>query len=529
MGMATQPASSNTLFAMILLLPHAAYGGSDFLFYPRITSSVDYSDNITLASDDKTDSAVVQFIPGFSLNNSGQHGRVEADYEFQGILYETDLIDDRHHHYLDAYADYQIFPDRFTLFADIKIEPSSVDIFDSALIDTVTGGDQIDDVYRYRGGFEWQQPIKNEAELTFGASLSRVEYQDEDEDLNSQGSDWLIQGESPADQQDSYWKLDYQGSYRENNDDSDNTLQSFAGQAGFAIHNQWDLLINSYGEEDVLHASNGARERSSSANAGPGIRWRPSDHTSIALSYNFALTDSSDDYWGGDISWQPTARTNLSAVYRKRFFGDTYEVSASHRHRKWITQLTYKESESSFSREIFRTETSLLRCPLESLDQLTQCQIHDGSPLEPDERLVQVTQYVGSQNNDLYLLRRGDWSLSRVTTRSNASIGLFWSNREYLYSDNQLDEQDYGGQLSCLYQLNRKISLAFQAEYRHIIDDLELSELTADEQKYNMSLTHVTSRYLTNSFYYQYRQRDSDSSATDYVENRIGATLSYRF
>jgi uncharacterized protein (PEP-CTERM system associated) len=512
---------------LLLLISAMSHAAQNVVVATRIGVISEYSDNITQASDDPTSSTVIQAMPGLNLTNAGQYGRMELDYQLQGVFYQTDALDDRAHHYLNAYIDYQFIPKRLTLFADTRIEPRAADIYETAIADTVTGGDALDEVYRYRSGFKWDQPVSPMAELHIGADVNRIDYQDNDETPASDGSDWFIHSQTTPQAESTYWDVNYQGSHRYSNDDSYSTIQSLNAQAGVALNKQFDLIVNSDWEEDISHSLDDGDYRFSTANAGPGIRWSPNAQNYLSLSYNFALNDDSQNYWGSQLRWQPTSRTEVTASYRKRYFGDSYAFSAAHRYRKVMTKLSYQESQSSFSRELFLAQTSTLRCDVENLGDLTQCSLDDGSPLGANERQVESVSYVGSQSNDVYLLKRADWLISRTATRSTTSLTLFGSNRAYLTGI--FDEHDYGGDVSWVYRLSRSASLKLKALYRHVIDNVETAELTADEQQYRIEISDKTSRYVTSRLYYQYHQRDTDGDTSDYRENRIGVSMEYRF
>ncbi len=102
------------------------------------------------------------------------------------------------------------------------------------------------------------------------------------------------------------------------------------------------------------------------------------------------------DTWGGGLSWQPTARTQIAVQGDRRYFGNSYSVSASHRFRRSSlsfsdsrnsTEITTGAGQSLSNYEIFFAQFASLEPDPVRRDTLVRSFLR-ASGLDPNQRLT---------------------------------------------------------------------------------------------------------------------------------------------
>lgn len=99
---------------------------------------------------------------------------------------------------------------------------------------------------------------------------------------------------------------------------------------------------------------------SSISNANATLRWNISDEWSTSATggydkydYNSLGGATEGSYWMAGFAWEPSSRTSVSASIGERFFGRTYYLSASHRTRRTVWNISYDEAVTTTRSQFF--------------------------------------------------------------------------------------------------------------------------------------------------------------------------------
>jgi uncharacterized protein (PEP-CTERM system associated) len=249
---------------------------------------------------------------------------------------------------------------------------------------------------------------------------------------------------------------------------------------------------------------------------GAGLLWRQTQNKFISLTWNKADNDAVDanennkGYIGADIEWQFTPRTQLSAVYTRRFFGESSNFSFGHRIKKFRTQITYSEEVTSFSRLIAEPENLGVFICADGVNDLSAC-FQPSSlnyQLETNEEFVQFS----AQNpviNDELILRKGlSWQLGTELRRTKVSLSGRYSTNEYLESDRL--SRIYSAGTSVAFAIGPKTTISWTTDAAVTDDIFEGAKGTSEVLSTKLSIDRKISRYFTLSADFAYLQRDTE-------------------
>lgn len=132
---------------------------------------------------------------------------------------------------------------------------------------------------------------------------------------------------------------------------------------------------------------------------------------------NYVLSNEGRTFYGADVSWRPTERTNLSAFWEDRFFGSSWQLAFSHR----MPRLAFNVRAS---RDISSTPQQFLTFPaLANLVALLDAALTTRFP-DPIERQRIVFDFLSRQQLPASLLTPTIIYDERVSLLTNASVGV---------------------------------------------------------------------------------------------------------
>jgi uncharacterized protein (PEP-CTERM system associated) len=119
------------------------------------------------------------------------------------------------------------------------------------------------------------------------------------------------------------WSLNYRHRVARNRDFADSTFEQASGTLGYALTRKF-RVFGTVGDE-----------------------WN--DYLSA--------TQTDGSFWSGGFGWSPSRRTSLEAAMGRRYFGNTYDVSARHRTRASNWNLSYVRDLSDLSQFLMTSGT----------------------------------------------------------------------------------------------------------------------------------------------------------------------------
>jgi uncharacterized protein (PEP-CTERM system associated) len=478
----------------------------DWLFDANLGTSATYTDNVNQRSTNPEDALILRVSPGFTLRTEGAR-RLNAtiQYSLDGVARfggrdDTDLF-----HRLNARGTAELVEDFFFVDASARVSQELISLSGSPADATInpdnratTGSYSISPYIKQRlGDFaDFQARYTTSGTFFNESSLS---------DLISNAFNASLVSGSRFNTLN--WGLNYDYRIVADRDrgdtDTSYTYDRLNLSLGYALTRKFRLIGN-VGQERI-------RYETATAN------------------------DIDDTVWNAGFSWNPSRRTSLQATAGERFFGSTYDVSASYRARASTFRVSYTEDVSDISRATLREGTIyLFLCPGPNPGDPP---VFVESPflISPAPGCILLGSQSGlipSLSNGLYVaktFRAGvNWGVRKVSYSLNA----FDIRRTYLLEEDA-EDRSQGVSLGVNYRMDPLTSLFSRLAFTWNEDPATLSGLTSDRDDELLTFTLGANRRfgrdLTGALTYRYTQRDSNDPLAEYTENNITASANMSF
>lgn len=288
---------------------------------------------------------------------------------------------------------------------------------------------------------------------------------------------------------------------------------------------------------------------SSSSNVQAGLSWR------VLPSFTLNGGGGYDDYdyqalggrtrgksWNVGYQYTPSPRTSLTMSYGRRYFGKSRALSALHRSRHTVWNISYDESVTT-SRSQFLLPAAVDTSSL--LDRLFTPQFPD-----PELRRLAVAAYLQATGlpptlaNDInylsnrYMLQQQFQASAAFTGARTVALLSLYDTRRNALSVQQSDSQLLGSTLTNLNDNTHQRGLSASLSYRmsshanaYAAADLGRSLSLSTGVKQNnrglrMGLHDQIQRRLLGTVELRRLQGSTEGSNQSYTENAISATLS---
>ncbi|OYY62357.1 MAG: hypothetical protein B7Y50_01140 [Hydrogenophilales bacterium 28-61-11] len=291
-----------------------------------------------------------------------------------------------------------------------------------------------------------------------------------------------------------------------------------------------------------------------SASAGYALTRKFRVFGTVGQDWNDYLSTSGTDgsSWSVGGGWSPTRRTSVEASFGKRYFGNTYSLSASHRTRisRWtasysenvsdITQQFLEQSSRVFwvcntgiavreTQDVTNPDATSCVGPVSS-GELAQLVINS-IPGVTVADLVAANLLDVSIANGIYVIKSFTAGVSWDIGRLGFGLSARDTRRLYQALD---DAQDHVQSLtgSVNYRLSPRTSAYSSLSLTRTNIDALLSGGTAREDdllSLNLGLSHRFSEKLNGALTLRHTQRDSNDANSDYDENSLTASVNKRF
>ncbi len=467
---------------------------SDWEITPRISTSVEITDNATLAPRGQEESDIIGTVrPGISLRQEGPRMDTRIDYSLNARRYASESREDRTTHSLRARNDWQIIPDTFFLETRATRTENAASLLGPVGIGDSTPRANLQESTRYS-----ISPVLRTRYGSFANQEIRYTYDE----------------------------IRYHRGDRPN---SDAHRAEYTLDSGAAFNRPFWQLAASYEEERY---DDGIEGEFGEVSATLGYRFGRSLRLFgvVGQEYNdFPTTRDDDDgsFWEVGAGWAPTRVTNIEARYGERFFGKTRALSVDHRSRRATYRLSYNEGIGS-TRERRGAQFDVLA------DQLgtTVDDLFDQFTLEEVALLLALAGLTDEALVEDYFFTqtwRAAWNYT--TGRSVFGVNAFQTQRESetrsgfgLFQDNN---RRTGVNASWQWQYGPRTTTELATGFtrtRFLGTDRE------DDRWYlRAGVTRELTPDLTARLSYRHQRRDSDSAANEYRENSIIGTLTKEF
>ncbi len=328
----------------------------------------------------------------------------------------------------------------------------------------------------------------------------------------------------------------------------DYTSRRATGNMSYRLISNFGVIATASHEGNQVQSQDNIFSNARAFNSvGAGLMWREEENKRFAVTWNTAENDTVEGeeeednkgYFAADLNWQFTPRTQLSAGYTRRFFGQSGSFSFQHRLKKLRTQISYSEEVTSFSRLIAEPGNLGVFICTDGIADLAAC-FQPSSlnyQLQPNEQFVQFNTQNSEINDELILRKALSWQVGTELRRTKVSINGRYSTNDYLESDRL--SRIYSAGTSIAFALGQKTNISWTTDASVTDDIFEGERGSSEVLKSKIGIDRKIGRYFDLSLDFSYLQRETEGRVLNEVglgdlglrgdiqERRVTLTLKY--
>ncbi|NDW14279.1 TIGR03016 family PEP-CTERM system-associated outer membrane protein [Alteromonas genovensis] len=277
---------------------------------------------------------------------------------------------------------------------------------------------------------------------------------------------------------------------------------------------------------------------------GVGITYRQSTNRFISLTANTTNSDLEDDdnetFVGLDAQWALSTRTQISATYGRRFFGETASANISYNSKYFRTAFGYSEDVTNVSRLLANPENlGVFVCPANSLTIASCFQPNSLSYIpNADEQFVQLTTQNLEFNDNVIIRKSSNFQIGYNFSRVTIGMSLRYSEDDALDQDRLTRTYSLGSTL--VYRLGSYTNINASVNYADIAQRSETIE-GGNSENWNASLglERAFGRALAATLDLNYIDRSGDlingggggngAFGANYTDRRLTLGITYTF
>jgi len=494
----------------------------DWRFEPNVSASATYTDNANSSATNPQDALILTVTPGFSLRSEGSR-RVQASLQY-GLTAVSRFGEDNSndlYHRLSAVGNAELVEDFLFIDGSANISQELISLL-GPTADAETNDSNRSTVGTYSISPYIQQRFGTFANALVRYTASGAIFENNtaaDSSVNS-----LAAGLSSGTRfNDLSWALDYSIRKAENRNattaaaNSDTTFERASATVGYALTRQF-RVFGTVGEDKNEYLSTSG-------------------------------TDGS--FYSAGFGWSPTRRTSVEASAGKRYFGDTFSFSGSHRTRMTRWTVRYYEDVSDISQQLLEQSNRtfwvcnvgggrLAAYPTELNPQppLPTCLPDPVTPFEMPGLGFSVEELIAKRDislsiaNGVYIIKSltagVSWDIGRL------AFGLSAQDTRRLYqvlSDAEDHVQGITGSVS--YRMAPQTTASGGLSLTRTSTDSQLTQggvaREEDQLTLSLGLNHRFAEKLNGALTLRHTQRDSNAANSDYDVNSITATVNMGF
>jgi uncharacterized protein (PEP-CTERM system associated) len=310
---------------------------------------------------------------------------------------------------------------------------------------------------------------------------------------------------------------------------SDIQSRTASADVRFALFSNLRLVLVSSVEDNQLESEGLLSDDLSLDTYGAGLSWHLSNNRNVAVTFNRANSsnDESDrDFLGLDVNWAFSSRTNLTANYSRRFFGETGSADFSYNTRRFRAVFSYFEELTNFSRLLSnQVDLGVFVCPIND-QSLTSCFQPDSLAfnLSPEQVFTGFFQQVPEISEEIILQKRGTLDLGYQKKKFSASLSGNVSNTDFLETDRSQENNSL--RFNASYQIGLKTSLDTSLNFTRtlFVED----DVVDAVQSSTFGVTRTFSPRFESSIEFRFIDRESDIDLRDLQDRRISINFNYR-
>lgn len=471
----------------------------DWRFQPYLNASATYSDNIRQSSNNPQNGLILTAMPGFMLQSEGSR-RVQASmqYGLSGVTRLGGNQSDNFYHNLTAVGKAEMVKDFLFIDGSANISQQLISLLGSPADATVNNSNRATvGTYSLSPYIQRRLGTFANAQVRYTASGAIFDNKAAVNANNSSVNAVTAGLASGTRFDDLTWGLNYSLRKADYSSGTSTTFENASVRLGYALTRKFRVFGT------------------------VGHDWN--DYPS--------LTPTSGDSYSAGFGWSPTRRTSVEASAGKRYFGNTYSLSARHRTRMSNWNASYSEDASDITQFMFTSGTRYdYLCP----DAQGNVQLITDWPysIPPGPSCIAF----GGTPGLVYDLRSG------VFIAKTARAGVSWGIRKVTYSLNYSDSrrlyvavnaEDRTQTLSAtaIYRMTPRTSLnsGLSLTRSFIPAALVVTPHNDDLMTLSVGLDHRFAKDLNGGLIFRHTKRDSNVANFGYDENSLMASVNMRF
>ncbi len=456
----------------------------DWQITPRLRVGGNYTDNVTIQSDDKEGDFVAQIQPGLSIRGSGARLLMNMDYNLQNLIFAGDSDRNQTNHQFQGDATAELWRDRFFFDANGRVSQQIIDNQGRFTNSNINIGGNRGDTIAWTAS-----PYFVHHFGSFADAQLRYTHTDISNERVGQAANLVnFLGSSTID------------SY---------TLNLNSGRDFARV--PWGIAVSSQDIEQGTGAQ--ASFDSIVANVSYRLTRQYSIDVTMGLEdnrFNTAAPTFDGTYWTIGATWTPSQRTEIALAIGERFFGTTISGRAFHRHKRLNVSINYFESPQTLGQQ-------------QALQRFVPVEDLAGNPVfDPTASAdFDLPTDTASARRGVFILKSLTASAVYTLRRGSISLNANDFNREF--QADGVDER--------ITRLNGN----WQHDFTSLVSGgvrftWQMSEFSTQSEKDTRINTGPYLRYrlgprISGTLDYQYTENNSPRRGLSFTENRISAFL----
>ncbi|WP_371375708.1 TIGR03016 family PEP-CTERM system-associated outer membrane protein [Thalassotalea aquiviva] len=523
-------------FGALLYLLYITYNhASEINTTQKLSLKETYSDNITLSKFDKKSSLVTLVSPGFSSQLNTSKVSLDLNYTLTRAYYS-------HNHNIDSgynegNIDFTYFTPVDGLSVTLKtgINNVSKNNARNSLADIVTG--DTTETRSVEAGLAYNL---NFPSWTFNSETILSKNSSADGIGEREGYKIKLNSSNGVSARDIFWNMDSNYSDYENRN-LNGTNYRFELTTGLITNLKINPFLRFYDEK--LEGNLNRRRIPEYSSIGVGIRWLANDHLYLDLAYNWvnnvndSISTQSEDRQNennisGNLSWQPSKRTQLKGGFSNRFYGDSYDFNFSHTFKRLSTNINYSESITAFDRLELEESMAEVWCLSETQTDFSDCIIDPQIDIDlSDYTLIDsITVLNPIESESFSLVKALSINIGYHFRRSKVEVNASRNKRQNLSVNNN----DYYDRASVSFyrDLTPRSSLSVNASFNR--NDFNQNQIDNTQREslyrfYSLNYSKNLTPSLNLNVQTSHLNRSSGGRYNAYKENRLSLLVNKEF
>ncbi|MFT5392961.1 MAG: hypothetical protein ACI8PT_003159 [Gammaproteobacteria bacterium] len=469
----------------ILLAASTLAVAGDWTITPRASLSETYTDNVGLAADGtQRDDFVTDATGGLSVHGSGRRLKLNADYNLQKLLHQSDASPDSTRQQWQVDADAELV-DKIA-FVNMRTTMSQLNGSNSGRVSdsAINSGSQTD-VLTFALAPSVKHRFGRYAESSFELSYDYVNNDSGTTDTTTESYGTNTELRSGSRFSRVPWSLSLSQRTVTNSDESESKFGSIDARTSYVFSRKYKIDFGAGYDRNEFTSQN---------------------------------TQTKGARWSAGATWSPSPRTTILGGFERRFFDNAFFFDLNHKSRRTRWTASYREDIST-SRDL------QLQRVLVALEDPFGDSLVD--PVSGDPIIIPVNFVVPT--DEVLVSRDFSGTAQFSGRRMSASATVFRSSRTFQATGDQ--ESQLGASVRVSRDMSRHVTASSSVGWQLTEPRAGAGASVADETRwtFDASMSYVVNDMASGRLSYRYTKQADDGGISDFAENRLTAALNLRF